>query len=75
MIKLKRETINKVRSVLEDFLPPAIRDSFWFKFIIKKIVKNETLEKLKSTIINISEKKYINLYKDLNRIHKESDLS
>ena len=66
---MKREKINKIRLVLEDFLPPVIRDSFLFKFLIKKIVKNETLEKLKSIIINISEKKYINLYKDLNRIH------
>ena len=58
---MKREIINKVRSVLEDFLPPVIRDSFLFKFIIKKIFKNETLEKLKSKIINISGKKYLNL--------------
>ena len=72
---MKREKINKIRLVLEDFLPPVIRDSFLFKFLIKKIVKNETLEKLKSIIINISEKKYINLYKDLNKIHRESDLS
>ena len=72
---MNREKTNKIRLILEDFLPPVLRDSFLFNFIIKKITKNKTLDKLKSNILNISEKEYINLYKKLNRVHKNSDLS
>ena len=72
---MNREKTNKIRLILEEFFPPILRDSFLFEYIIKKITKNKTLEKLKSNILNISEKKYINLYKDLNRVHKNSDLS
>lgn len=72
---MNREITNKIRLILEDFFPPILRDSVLFKFIVRKITKNKTLEKLKSDILNISEKKYINLYRDLNRVHKNSDLS
>lgn len=72
---MNREITNKIRLILEDFFPPILRDSILFKFIVRKITKNKTLEKLKSDILNISEKKYINLYRDLNRVHKNSDLS
>ena len=72
---MNREKTNKIRLILEDFFPPVIRDSFLFNYIIKKITNNKTLVKLKSNILNISEKEYINLYKNLNRVHKNSDLS
>ena len=72
---MNREATNKIRLFLEDFLPPILRDSFLFNYIIKKITKNKTLDKLKSNILNITEKEYINLYKKLNRVHKNSDLS
>lgn len=72
---MNREKTNKIRLILEDFFPPIIRDSFLFNNIIKKITKNKTLDKLKSNILSITEKEYINLYKELNRVHKNSDLS
>ena len=72
---MNRETTNKIRFILEDILPPIIRDSFIFKLIIRKMFKNKTLERLKSDILKISRKEYANLYKNLNRIHKDSDLS
>ena len=72
---MNRETTNKIRFILEDILPPIVRDSFIFKLIIRKMFKNKTLERLKSDILKISRKEYANLYKNLNRIHKDSDLS
>ena len=71
---MNREKTNKIRYILEDILPPIIRDSFLFKFIIKNFV-SKTLLNLKTNILKISQKEYLNLYKNLNRVHKDTDLS
>lgn len=72
---MKREHTNKIRFILEEILPPVFRDSLIFKFIIAKIMKNSDLVNFKSNIINISQKKYENIYKNFNSFHKDSDLS
>ena len=41
---MKRENTNKIRFILEEIIPPIIRDSFIFKFITKKVMKNKNLE-------------------------------
>ena len=71
---MNREKTNMIRYVLEDILPPIIRDSFLFKFIIKIFI-SKTLENFKTKILKISQKEYLNLYKGLNKIHKKTDLS
>ena len=73
---MKRENTNKIRFVLEEILPPVLRDSFIFKFIIRKLYrKDKTHEKLKSNILNISKNEYKNYYKNMPKIHENSDLS
>lgn len=73
---MKRKNTNKIRFVLEEILPPIIRDSFIFKFIIKKIYRNDKIhQKLKSNILNISQEEYKNYYKNMPQIHENSDLS
>tara|TARA_Y100000768_G_C23980185_1_gene685310 strand:+ start:1858 stop:2559 length:702 start_codon:yes stop_codon:yes gene_type:complete len=73
---MKRENTNKIRFVLEETIPPLIRDSFIFKYIIKKLYRNdETHQKLKSKILNISKKEYKNYYQNMPQMHENSDLS
>ena len=73
---MKRENTNKIRFVLEEIIPPIIRDSFIFKFIIITLYrKDEIHEKLKFEAINLSQKKYVNYYKKMPKMHNNSDLS
>ena len=73
---MKRENTNKIRFILEEIIPPAIRDSFIFKFIIKNFYRKDKIhEKLKSEAIHLSEKKYVSYYKNMPRMHNNSDLS
>ena len=73
---MKRENTNKIRYVLEELLPPILRDSFIFKIIIKYLYrKDETHQILKSKIITLSKKKYKDYYKNIPKIHDNSDLS
>lgn len=72
---MKREHINKIRYILEEILPPIIRDSFIFKYLFRQYMRNQDQEKLKSNIINISKKKYDDFYKDSKRLRTDSDLS
>tara|TARA_B110000971_G_C19903400_1_gene451067 strand:- start:1 stop:699 length:699 start_codon:yes stop_codon:yes gene_type:complete len=72
---MKRENTNKIRFILEEIIPPIIRDSFIFKFITTKVMKNKNLENFKSNIINMDHKEYKNIYKNLEVLHENSDLS
>ena len=67
---MKRENTNKIRYVLEELLPPILRDSFIFKIIIKYLYrKDETHQILKSKIITLSKKKYKDYYKNIPIYH------
>ena len=73
---MKRENTNKIRFVLEELLPPILRDSFIFKLIVKKLYRNDkTHQNLKYNILNISKKKYKKYYENMPQIHNNSDLS
>ena len=73
---MKRENTNLIRFLLEEIIPPIIRDSFIFKIIIKKLYrKDKTHENLKTNILNISESEYENYYKSMPKMHNETDLS
>ncbi len=73
---MKRENTNKIRFVLEEILPPIIRDSFIFRFIVQKLYRSDKIhQKLKSNILNISKEEYKNYYKNMPQIHENSDLS
>ena len=73
---MKRENTNKIRFVLEELLPPILRDSFIFKLIVKKLYRNDkTHQNLKYNILNLSKKKYKKYYENMPQIHNNSDLS
>lgn len=73
---MKRENTNKIRFILEELIPPFLRDSFIFKFIIKFFYrKDKTHQELKSNILKLSKKKYLNYYKNMPQMHENSDLS
>ena len=73
---MKRENTNKIRFVLEEIIPPFLRDSFLFKFIIRFLYRKDKVhEELKVKAINLSERKYVNYYKKMPKMHNDSDLS
>jgi SAM-dependent methyltransferase len=73
---MKRENTNKIRFILEELVPPFLRDSFIFKFIIKIFYrKDKTHQKLKSNILRLSKREYLNYYKNMPEMHDCSDLS
>ena len=73
---MKRENTNKIRFILEEIIPPTLRDSFIFKYLVKFLYRSDnTHQKLKNDILNISKKEYLNYYKKLPKIHNNSDLS
>jgi len=73
---MKRENTNLIRFLLEEIIPPIIRDSLLFKLIVNKFYrKDKTHEILKSNILNISEDEYENYYKNMPRVNNETDLS
>ena len=73
---MKRENTNKIRFILEELLPPFFRDSFFFKLIVKYLYrKDKTHQNLKSKILKLSEKEYLNYYENMPKMHDFSDLS
>ena len=69
---MKRENTNKIRFVLEEIVPPFLRDSFLFKFIIRFLYRKDKVhEELKVKAINLSERKYINYYKKMPKMHND----
>ena len=51
---MKRENTNKIRFVLEEIIPPFLRDSFLFKFIIRFLYRKDKVhEELKVKAINL----------------------
>jgi hypothetical protein len=51
---MRRSLINKIRFILEELLPPILRDSAIFKYIVKYFYRKDHLhENLKSRTILI----------------------
>lgn len=74
---MRRETVNRIRIVLEDWLPPVIRDSgfmrvlfrlYWGSFI-------DELEHFRKQITGVSAESYKNVYERMPRIQDETDNS
>jgi ubiquinone/menaquinone biosynthesis C-methylase UbiE len=73
---MRRSLINKIRFILEELLPPILRDSAIFKYIVKYFYRNDHLhENLKSRILSYSEEDYVNYYKNMPEINGETDNS
>ena len=73
---MKRETSNKIRFILEELLPPIIRDSFFFTYIIKKLHRSDPLHfDLKKVIFSSKKNIYKKYYSKPSKIHSATDLS
>jgi len=73
---MKRRTVNFIRFILEDVLPPFLRDSFIFKLIVKKLYrKDRTHEILKKEILWLSDEEYRNYYANMPNIQGDTDNS
>lgn len=73
---MNRKTINIIRFVFEELLPPIIRDSFIFRLIVKYLYRSDrTHEILKSDILKISNEDYIKYYADMPEVQGETDNS
>ena len=73
---MERETSNKLRFIIEELIPPIIRDSFIFTYIIKKIHRSDDLHfNLKDKIFTSKKNIYQAYYKIESKIHNQTDLS
>ena len=73
---MNRRTVNFIRFILEELLPPILRDSILFKYLVKYTYRSDhTHETLKENILNISKKDYIKYYEDIPEIQGETDNS
>tara|TARA_B100000902_G_scaffold164305_1_gene159330 strand:+ start:1518 stop:2228 length:711 start_codon:yes stop_codon:yes gene_type:complete len=73
---MKRRTVNFIRFILEDLLPPILRDSFVFKFIIENFYRKDKTHKiLKKEILWLSDQEYKNYYANMPNIQGDTDNS
>ena len=73
---MNRRTVNFIRFIFEELLPPILRDSILFKYLVKYTYRSDhTHETLKENILNISKKDYIKYYEDIPEIQGETDNS
>jgi ubiquinone/menaquinone biosynthesis C-methylase UbiE len=73
---MRRSLINRIRFILEELLPPILRDSIIFKYIVKYFYRSDKLhENLKNEILLYSEENYVNYYKNMPEINGETDNS
>ena len=78
---IKREFTNKVRFVLDELIPPFIRDSYWFMFPFFYIIyKGKDIKRkmhFKSLVYGMTDKEYQDFYNEIDTISskRNSDLS
>ena len=74
---MKRETTNAIRFVLEDLLPPIVRDSAPMRWLFRlhwgRLV--DELEEFRANAHRISEAEYARVYAALPRVHEGTDNS
>lgn len=75
--KVKRETTNKLRAVLEDFFPPVLRDSFVFRWIFRLFWGRhiDDLADFRRRAAVLTEEEYRRLYEKHPRVQDETDNS
>ncbi len=80
-MRVSREFSLKVQFVLDQLLPPILRDSKWFMYIPMKVLFREVVEDFlhfKNTVFSMSDSQFSDLYartKKYQEIQGESDLN
>ncbi len=74
---MNRETTNKIRFVLEDVLPPIVRDSGLFRGVAKMAWGKhiDTLARFRERAPFLTPKEYEDLYREHPRVHEGTDNS
>lgn len=74
---MRRETTNKIRFVLEDLLPPLLRDSFIFKKLAMAVWGShiERLADFRARAADLTNEEYESLYLSHPRVHDGTDNS
>ena len=72
---MKRETSNVIRFILEDCLPPILRDSGFFRLLVRMKIGRfvDEFVRLRENAIHFSPEDYEQLYRQFPRIHQETD--
>lgn len=74
---MKRETTNAIRTVLEEWLPPVVRDSAAMRWLFRRHWGRliDDLESFRSRIAFVSDEEYRGVYERLPRVQTETDNS
>jgi ubiquinone/menaquinone biosynthesis C-methylase UbiE len=74
---MRRETVNKIRYVLEEWLPPVLRDSALMRFLFRRHWGSfiDDLERFRERITSLSAEEYRHVYERMPRIQDETDNS
>lgn len=75
---MKRETSNLIRLVLEDYVPPALKDSEFFRLVASFAFGRDLISRAATFRANapfLTEREYIEFYSLWPRVHEETDNS
>lgn len=74
---MRRETVNKIRYILEEWLPPWLRDSRLMRFAFRQYWGTfvDDLEQFRAQITSLSPEEYKRVYERMPRIQDETDNS
>jgi ubiquinone/menaquinone biosynthesis C-methylase UbiE len=74
---MRRETVNKIRYVLEEWLPPVVRDSHFMRMLFRLHWGTfiDDLERFRMEITSVSAESYRNIYERMPRLQDETDNS
>ena len=79
-MKLQRNTTTKIAYILDNWIPPAIRDSKWFMWCAFHLLfkdKAHYFYTFKDKAFSMSHKEFSNVYETLSGVHieRETDLN
>jgi ubiquinone/menaquinone biosynthesis C-methylase UbiE len=74
---MKRESVNVIRYVLEEWIPPALRDSRLMRFAFRRYWGGfvDDLEKFRANIHRVTDAEYADIYRRMPRIQEHTDNS
>jgi SAM-dependent methyltransferase len=74
---VKRETVNFIRYLLEEWLPPALRDSAFMRWAFRRHWGRlvDDLEAFRASIHHVTDEQYEAIYRRLPRVHEGTDNS
>jgi len=74
---MNREATNRIRFVLEELLPPILRDSAPMRWLFRRYWGGliDEIERFRASGHHVTEQEYAAIYTALPRIHDETDLS